>query len=355
MPVLQPAEPWRRTGRYDIDELFKLKDRRGADLVLAMTHEEVVTSHVAAAVRSYRDLPLILYHFQVKERDEPRPARRRPADPRVHHEGLLHVRPRPGGSRGGVPEARRRLRPDDGPLRPRVVPGRGGRRDDGRQRRARVHGALSRGGERGRRGRRLRRQRRGGERRAPAGRARAAARAARARVHARDDHDRCGRDRARGPGGRAAQGLSGDRRRRRDEARGRSEAITGSTRSSSPTRSGPTSVPPIPTRSRRGSGPPGYIGPVGAQMPILLDAGVGDGRLRGRRERAGRPPARASSRAATSRTSGSTSARWWPATRSTAARSGSSRRSRSATSSSSGRATRCRSAPGIWTSPVGSS
>jgi prolyl-tRNA synthetase len=73
MPVLQPAEPWRRTGRYDIDELFKLKDRRGADLVLAMTHEEVVTSHVAAAVRSYRDLPLILYHFQVKERDEPRP------------------------------------------------------------------------------------------------------------------------------------------------------------------------------------------------------------------------------------------------------------------------------------------
>jgi prolyl-tRNA synthetase len=73
MPVLQPAELWKRTGRYRIDELFKLKDRRGADLVLAMTHEEVVTSHVAAAVRSYRDLPQILYHFQVKERDEPRP------------------------------------------------------------------------------------------------------------------------------------------------------------------------------------------------------------------------------------------------------------------------------------------
>jgi len=73
MPVLHPAEPWRRTGRYDIDEVFKLKDRRGADMVLAMTHEEIVTGHVAAAVRSYRDLPLILYHFQVKERDEPRP------------------------------------------------------------------------------------------------------------------------------------------------------------------------------------------------------------------------------------------------------------------------------------------
>jgi prolyl-tRNA synthetase len=73
MPVLHPAEPWKRTGRYGIEELFKLKDRRGADMVLAMTHEEIVTGHVAAAVRSYRDLPLILYHFQIKERDEPRP------------------------------------------------------------------------------------------------------------------------------------------------------------------------------------------------------------------------------------------------------------------------------------------
>ena len=73
MPVLQPAEPWRRTGRYGIEELFKLKDRRGADLVLALTHEEIVTLHVAQAVRSYRDLPLILYHFQTKERDEARP------------------------------------------------------------------------------------------------------------------------------------------------------------------------------------------------------------------------------------------------------------------------------------------
>jgi prolyl-tRNA synthetase len=73
MPVLQPAEPWRRTGRYAIDELFKLQDRKGAEMVLAMTHEEVVTTHVAQLVRSYRDLPLILYHLQVKERDEPRP------------------------------------------------------------------------------------------------------------------------------------------------------------------------------------------------------------------------------------------------------------------------------------------
>jgi prolyl-tRNA synthetase len=73
MPVLQPAEPWRRTGRYEIEELFKLSDRKGSELVLAMTHEEAVTFHVAQIVRSYRDLPLILYHFQIKERDEPRP------------------------------------------------------------------------------------------------------------------------------------------------------------------------------------------------------------------------------------------------------------------------------------------
>ena len=73
MPVLQPAELWKRTGRYDIDELFKLKDRRGADCVLAMTHEETVTFHISREVRSYRDLPQMLYHFQTKERDEPRP------------------------------------------------------------------------------------------------------------------------------------------------------------------------------------------------------------------------------------------------------------------------------------------
>jgi prolyl-tRNA synthetase len=73
MPVLQPAEPWRKTGRLQIDELFKLSDRKGSELVLAMTHEEAVTFHAAQTINSYRDLPLILYHFQVKERDEPRP------------------------------------------------------------------------------------------------------------------------------------------------------------------------------------------------------------------------------------------------------------------------------------------
>jgi prolyl-tRNA synthetase len=73
MPVLQPADAWEKTGRYAIDELFKLEDRKGAPMVLAMTHEECVTQHVAREVRSYRDLPLMLFHVQTKERDEPRP------------------------------------------------------------------------------------------------------------------------------------------------------------------------------------------------------------------------------------------------------------------------------------------
>jgi prolyl-tRNA synthetase len=73
MPVLQPAEAWEKTGRYAIDELFKLEDRKGAPMVLAMTHEECVTQHIAREVRSYRDLPLMVFHIQTKERDEPRP------------------------------------------------------------------------------------------------------------------------------------------------------------------------------------------------------------------------------------------------------------------------------------------
>ena len=73
LPVLQPAELWKRTGRYEIDELFKLSDRKGAEMVLAMTHEENLTVHIANEVRSYRDLPRILYQLQTKERDEPRP------------------------------------------------------------------------------------------------------------------------------------------------------------------------------------------------------------------------------------------------------------------------------------------
>ena len=73
MPLITPAELWKRSGRYDFDEVFKLHDRRGADFVLALSHEETVTLHVAQTVRSYRQLPMLLYHFQTKGRDEPRP------------------------------------------------------------------------------------------------------------------------------------------------------------------------------------------------------------------------------------------------------------------------------------------
>ena len=73
MPVLQPADIWKRTGRYAIPELFKLRDRKEAELALALTHEEAITYHVAREIRSYRELPMILYHVQTKERDEARP------------------------------------------------------------------------------------------------------------------------------------------------------------------------------------------------------------------------------------------------------------------------------------------
>ena len=73
MPVLQPAEPWQKTGRYEIEEMFKLSDRKGSPLVLAMTHEECITHHIAREVRSYRDLPFMVFQIQTKERDEPRP------------------------------------------------------------------------------------------------------------------------------------------------------------------------------------------------------------------------------------------------------------------------------------------
>ncbi|MFM8762365.1 MAG: proline--tRNA ligase [Solirubrobacterales bacterium] len=73
MPVLQPRELWARTGRDTIEEVFRLSDRRDSELVLAMTHEEPVTFHVSQVVRSYRDLPLVLYQLQTKARDEPRP------------------------------------------------------------------------------------------------------------------------------------------------------------------------------------------------------------------------------------------------------------------------------------------
>jgi prolyl-tRNA synthetase len=74
MPVVHPADVWRASGRYEAigPELTRFKDRGGRDMVLAMTHEEVVGILLADIVRSYRQLPMQVYHFQTKWRDEPR-------------------------------------------------------------------------------------------------------------------------------------------------------------------------------------------------------------------------------------------------------------------------------------------
>ncbi|MFQ5952216.1 MAG: proline--tRNA ligase [Candidatus Omnitrophota bacterium] len=75
MPALQPPELWKKTGRYDDigDVMIKYKDRHGKEVALGPTHEEVITDLVAGEVRSYKDLPLILYQIQTKFRDEVRP------------------------------------------------------------------------------------------------------------------------------------------------------------------------------------------------------------------------------------------------------------------------------------------
>jgi prolyl-tRNA synthetase len=82
LPALHPADLWKKSGRWDImgEELFRFKDRKGADNVLGMTHEEVFAT-LATEISSYRDLPQIWYQVQTKFRDEPRP-----------RSGLLRVR-----------------------------------------------------------------------------------------------------------------------------------------------------------------------------------------------------------------------------------------------------------------------
>lgn len=75
MPVVHPADIWQETGRwYQIgDEMSRFKDRKAHDMVLAMTHEEVVTDLARRDVQSYKQLPMLVYHIQTKWRDDPRP------------------------------------------------------------------------------------------------------------------------------------------------------------------------------------------------------------------------------------------------------------------------------------------
>src|SRR3954449_11115098 len=83
LPALNPREIWEESGRWTVmgENLFRFKDRKGADICLAMTHEEIFTGLARAELRSYRQLPQIWYQIQTKFRDEPRPK-----------SGLLRVR-----------------------------------------------------------------------------------------------------------------------------------------------------------------------------------------------------------------------------------------------------------------------
>src|ERR671932_2032946 len=83
LPALNPRELWEESGRWTVmgENMFRLQDRKGADLCLAMTHEEVFTVLARAELRSYRQLPQVWYQIQTKFRDEPRPK-----------SGLLRVR-----------------------------------------------------------------------------------------------------------------------------------------------------------------------------------------------------------------------------------------------------------------------
>src|SRR3989454_8971144 len=83
LPAIHPAELWQESGRWSAigDDMFRLKDRKGADLCLGMTHEEVFTDIARKELRSYKQLPQVWYQIQTKFRDEPRPK-----------SGLLRVR-----------------------------------------------------------------------------------------------------------------------------------------------------------------------------------------------------------------------------------------------------------------------
>jgi prolyl-tRNA synthetase len=75
LPALHPAEIWQESGRWDAigDEMFRLKDRKGTDMCLGMTHEEVFTTIARNEIRSYKQLPQVWYQIQIKFRDEARP------------------------------------------------------------------------------------------------------------------------------------------------------------------------------------------------------------------------------------------------------------------------------------------
>ena len=143
MPIAIPAEPWKATGRWDLygDQLFRLQDRHGRDMLLGPTQEEVVTPLIAGDVTSYRDLPLNRVPGGVEvPRRVPTAIRAAPWT-RVPDEGRLLLRPRRGGPArvlpGDVRGVPARVRPVPARLRGR----RGGGGADRRGPQPRVHGA----------------------------------------------------------------------------------------------------------------------------------------------------------------------------------------------------------------------
>ncbi len=166
-PALLPREPYEATGRWAEygDQLFRLKDRKGADYLLGPTHEELFTLLVKGEYASYKDFPVIA----LPDPDEvPRRGASpvgHPARPRVRHEGLLLLRPGRRRAAGLLRQAPRRLHRHVRPARPELQDRLGGRGSDGRVALRGVPRAHA-----GRRGHlrllhvlRLRRQRRGGD------------------------------------------------------------------------------------------------------------------------------------------------------------------------------------------------
>ena len=275
LPALHPAEVWKESGRWEVmgDNMFRLKDRKGADYCLGMTHEEIFAAIARDELRSYRQLPQVWYQIQTKFRDEPRPK-----------SGLLRVRQftmkdaysfdvDAGRARPELRRPAQGLREDLHALRPRLRGRAGPFRRHGRLRVAGVHGPHRR--RRGRRGRLpevpLRRQHRDGAepRAGPPGGCRRAARRAPEVPHA-------GRPHHRGAGAAAARALRRPAaedpglRRRREARAGRG---------------------PRRRRARRGQAPDRHRGGAGPARPPRGDppAARCGRRLAGRGWRAGRP------------------------------------------------------------------
>ena len=275
MPVVHPAELWKQSGRYFKigPELVRFKDRGERDMVLAMTHEEVVALLLRDIVRSYRQLPIIVYHFQTKFRDEPR-----------SRGGLIRVREFVmkdsyscdrdwDGPRPQLPAPLRRLRADLRAARARGGRGRRRRRDHGRHAGPRVHGP-----QRVRRGHpgpvrrlRLRREPPDRDRRQARAAGRGAA-AGRGRRDARRDDDRAAGPLPRRPREPDGQGrLLRDRRRpvrrgdrpRRLRRRGDEARPTRSRRSAGLR---PAQVEEIKARGMEA----GYGSPIGARDAVVV-------------------------------------------------------------------------------------